>query len=57
MLKGCDSNFEVKYSNFKSRYKWKNYHALISTWRALEIYNNNFMIYASKLESQPLIEN
>ena len=24
-IKGCDSNFEVKCSNFKSRYKWNDY--------------------------------
>ena len=27
-LKGCDSNFEEKCSNFKSCYKWHNYIAL-----------------------------
>ena len=27
-LKGCDSNFEVKCSNFESHYKWNNFLAL-----------------------------
>jgi len=28
LLEGCDSNFEVKCSKFKSRYTWHNYLAL-----------------------------
>ena len=27
-VKGCDSNFDIKCSNLKSRYKWNNYLAL-----------------------------
>jgi len=28
LFKGCDSNFEVKCSSFKSCYKWNNYLAV-----------------------------
>jgi len=28
MFKGCDSNFEVKFSNIKTCFKWSNYLAL-----------------------------
>jgi len=31
-FKGCDSNFEVKCSNFNSFYKLNNYLALNNTW-------------------------
>jgi len=36
-IKGCDSNFQVKYSNFKTHWKWNIYLAsnnmyLDSTW-------------------------
>jgi len=32
-FKGCDSNFEVKSANFKSRYKWHNYLALNNVYK------------------------
>ena len=53
-VKGCDSYFKVKCSNFQSRYKWNNYtlHLTWCTINAIEIYiivtdmifNDNFYL-------------
>ena len=48
ITKGCDSNFEVKFSNFQSCYKWNNYLPLNDMYTctriALENYNNNDLL-------------
>ena len=43
MFKGCDSNFEVKCSNFKTCFKWSNYLALNNMYYRVAFgnYNNN----------------